>query len=105
MERRAFFIHIYPGKEAEYDKRHDEIWPEMERALATSGFTNYSLFRSGTMILGYVECVPKIAEAGAQMGKTEVSAKWNEYMKDVIDIEKTQAAPVLEEVWHLNESR
>jgi L-rhamnose mutarotase len=57
------------------------------------------------MILGYVECVPSIAEAGAQMGKTEVSAKWNEYMKDVIDIEKTQSAPVLEEVWHLNENR
>jgi L-rhamnose mutarotase len=105
MERRAFFIYIYPGKEAEYDTRHDEIWPEMERALTASGFTNYSLFRSGTTILGYVECVPTIAEANLAMGKTDVVKKWNVHMSDVIDMVKMQSAPVLEEVWHLNENR
>jgi L-rhamnose mutarotase len=105
MERRAFFIHIYPGKEAEYDKRHDEIWPDMERALTSSGFTNYSLFRSGTTILGYVECVPTIAQAGEKMGKTEVSLRWNEYMSDVIDPDATANSLQLREVWHLFEAR
>jgi hypothetical protein len=39
------------------------------------------------------------------MGKTDVVKKWNEHMSDVIDMVKMQSAPVLEEVWHLNENR
>jgi L-rhamnose mutarotase len=104
MERRAFLIHIYPGTEAEYDRRHDEIWPEMESALSNSGFTNYSLFRSGTTVIGYLECIPNVATAGEKMSETETSARWNDFMKDVIDPVATQSAPKLVEVWHLKEN-
>lgn len=104
MERRAFLIHIYPGTEAEYDRRHDEIWPEMESALSDSGFTNYSLFRSGTTVFGYLECIPSVATAGEKMSATQTSTRWNDFMKDVIDPVATQSAPKLVEVWHLKES-
>ena len=104
MERRVFMIEIFPGTEREYDKRHDEIWPEMESALVRSGFHNYSLFRSGTTIIGYVECHPTIAEAGLNMSKEEVSDKWGESMREIIDYEKTNSLPVFHQVWHLNEA-
>lgn len=104
MERRVFIIEIFPGTEAEYDTRHDEIWPEMENALIRSGFHNYSLFRSNTLVIGYVECHPTIAEAGAKMAKELVSEKWGESMRDIIDYERTNSQPTFREVWHLNES-
>ncbi|MGZ3951605.1 MAG: L-rhamnose mutarotase, partial [Flavisolibacter sp.] len=30
MARLAFKMKMFPGKEAEYKKRHDEIWPELK---------------------------------------------------------------------------
>ena len=32
-----------PGKEAEYKRRHDEIWPELAGLLRSAGVTNYSI--------------------------------------------------------------
>ena len=37
MERVAFLLGIKPGNEAEYKRRHDEIWPEMVEALTQAG--------------------------------------------------------------------
>jgi L-rhamnose mutarotase len=33
MPRVAFKMQLLPGKEEEYQKRHDEIWPELEAAF------------------------------------------------------------------------
>ena len=35
---------LLPGYEAEYKKRHDEIWPELARALKDAGVADYSIF-------------------------------------------------------------
>ncbi len=35
---------LKPGFEAEYQKRHDEIWPELSKALADAGVSDYSIF-------------------------------------------------------------
>ena len=102
MERRLFLIEIYPGTEAEYDKRHDEIWPDMVEALRKSGFSNYSLFRSQTTVIGYVECLPDIKTAGEKMSQEEVSTKWNESMKKIIDYDKTRSLPLFSQVWHMD---
>ena len=29
MVRKGFKMKLYPGMEAEYEKRHNELWPEM----------------------------------------------------------------------------
>jgi L-rhamnose mutarotase len=34
MNRCAFKMKLKPGFEAEYKKRHDEIWPELSRELS-----------------------------------------------------------------------
>jgi len=34
MEQRiAFRMKLFPGKEKEYKKRHDEIWPELKNSF------------------------------------------------------------------------
>ena len=37
-------MNLLPGHEAEYKKRHDEIWPELKEALAAAGVSDYSIF-------------------------------------------------------------
>ena len=44
MEKIAFIMNLLPGHEAEYKKRHDEIWPELKEALAAAGVSDYSIF-------------------------------------------------------------
>jgi L-rhamnose mutarotase len=44
MKRYAFAMQLKPGKEAEYKKRHDEIWPEMKAELAQAGISDYSIY-------------------------------------------------------------
>jgi L-rhamnose mutarotase len=40
-------------------KAHDEIWPDMARAIRRSGIHNYSLFfRPDGTLFGYLECRP-----------------------------------------------
>lgn len=44
MEKVAFVMTLLPGHEAEYKKRHDEIWPELVLALKGAGVSDYSIF-------------------------------------------------------------
>lgn len=104
MERYCFTFELKPGAEAEYKRRHDEIWPEMLAALKESGIHNYTLFRRGLLVIGYAECEPTAKEAFARMGATDVDARWSRWFEDVIArrVEADGAAMVAEEVWHLD---
>lgn len=43
MERYAFRMTLNPGMEAEYRRRHDEIWPELVVLLKQAGVSDYSI--------------------------------------------------------------
>ncbi len=44
MNRKAFIMKLKKGYEKEYQKRHDEIWPELKKLLADAGVYDYSIF-------------------------------------------------------------
>ena len=44
FEKHAFKMKLFPGMEAEYRKRHDEIWPELSQALRDAGIYDYAIF-------------------------------------------------------------
>ena len=44
MQRFAFAMKLRPGFEAEYKRRHDEIWPELARELRDAGVSDYSIY-------------------------------------------------------------
>ena len=44
MTRIAFKMKLFPNQEAEYKKRHDEIWPELIALLKDSGISEYAIF-------------------------------------------------------------
>ena len=44
MQRHAFKMKLKPGVAAEYQRRHDEIWPELAAELKAAGVSDYSIF-------------------------------------------------------------
>ena len=52
FNKQAFRMFLLPGCEAEYQRRHDEIWPELSALLRESGISDYSIYldrSSGTL--------------------------------------------------------
>ena len=43
-ERIAFRMNLNPGQAAEYEKRHDEIFPELAQALKEAGVSDYTIW-------------------------------------------------------------
>ena len=104
MERYSWVAKIKPGKKEEYIKRHNEIWPEMVKLLKDAGICNYSIWISGDNVFGYYECSKGVDFATKTQANSPIVDKWNEYMKDVMEMEMdpiTGAQPHLEEVFYL----
>ena len=104
MERYAWKAEIKEGKRAEYIKRHDEIWPEMKELLKSAGIFNYSIWNVDDDLFGYYECEKGIEFAARVQAESPIVERWNEYMKDVMEMEldpQTGAQPHLTEVFYL----
>jgi L-rhamnose mutarotase len=104
MERLCFTFELHEGAEAEYQRRHDEIWPELVEVIQASGLRNYTLFRRGTQVIAYVEAHPDVATAFALVGASEHNARWSAWFEDII-VNLTDARGQLlacKEVWHLD---
>lgn len=104
MERMAWKGRIKPGCEEEYIKRHDEIWPEMIQVLKQAGICNYTIFANGDELFGYYECEKGIAFAEQTQAGSPVVDRWNEYMKDILELEmdpETGAQPKLKQVFRM----
>jgi len=43
-ERIAFRMTLHPGQAEEYERRHDEIFPELVTALKAAGVSDYSIW-------------------------------------------------------------
>jgi L-rhamnose mutarotase len=104
MERLCFVVELYPGTEEEYERRHDEIWPELVEAIRASGFRNYTLFRRGTQVVGYVECHPDVATAFSTIQPNGINKRWAKWFEDVIVELADENGDLIkmDEVWHLD---
>ena len=57
MIRKSFKMKLYPGMEKEYEKRHNQLWPEMRDMIHEYGGSNYSIFldKDTDILYGYIE--------------------------------------------------
>lgn len=102
MEKYAWRGKIVPGMQEEYKKRHDNIWPEMKEVLADAGIVNYSIWMQGEELFVYYECEKGVEYAAKVQAESNVVKKWDEYMKDILIMEKdpvTGAQPLLTQVF------
>jgi L-rhamnose mutarotase len=106
MKRYASLFRIRPEMVGEYRKAHDEIWPDMARAIRESGIRNYSIFfRADGTLFSYFEC--EDAEAAFKyMRSQEVNGRWQRAMeKFFVKRDSTILGPEVEdiaEVFHID---
>lgn len=107
MQRICFQLQVKPARIAEYRERHAAVWPDMLRALASTGWHNYSIFlRPDGLLIGYFE-TPSLEAAQAGMAGTEVNARWQaemaEFFEDLGDRAPDTGFLVLDEIFNLEE--
>ncbi len=91
MERVLFYMRIFPGTEADYDRLHADVPQELQEAIRESGFRNMTGFRRGTDVWYHAEAYPDRATAFASYGAKPVVAAWDERFVSII-AEHTDAA-------------
>ncbi len=104
MEEIAFTMQLKPGVEAEYQRRHDEIWPKLLAALAEAGIRDYSIYldrSTGTLFAVQKRLADHTADA---LPKLPIMQQWWAYMADLMETNPDQS-PVstqLERVFHID---
>ena len=84
MQRHAFMMRLNPGMEAEYTRRHDEIWPELLDLLRETGISNYSIHldRETNTLFGYLE--RRDDHTMDDLPDHPVMKRWWAYMGDIM---------------------
>ncbi len=77
---------LKPGMEAEYEKRHNAIWPELAALIKSTGVSDYSIFwDKDTNILFATQKVS--GDASSQdLGGNPIVKKWWDYMADIMEV-------------------
>ena len=105
MEKYAWKAKIVDGALEEYIRRHDALWDEMKEVLSNAGIVNYTIWNVGNELFGYYECEKGIDYAAKTQAQSPIVDKWNEYMKDVMEMPLdpvTGAQPKLVNVFTLD---
>ena len=105
MIRKAFRMSVHPGQEAEYARRHNPIWTELDDVLRQHGVTSYSIFLDPDTndLFAYAEV--ESDERWAAIADTAVCRRWWRSMRDVMpsNPDDSPQARDLREVFHLGE--
>lgn len=85
MVRKMFKMKLYKGAEEEYEKRHNNLWPEMKRMIKEYGGNNYSIFldKETNYLYGYIELEDE--KLWGKSAETDICKKWWEYMADLME--------------------
>jgi L-rhamnose mutarotase len=104
MKRNAFKMKLKPGNVAEYKKRHDEIWPELSKALSDAGVSDYSIFLDEETLTLFA--VQKLSDnhTAANLPKLPIVRKWWNYMAPLMEVhpDNEPVSAPLKEVFHLS---
>jgi L-rhamnose mutarotase len=95
---------VHPGQEAEYERRHNPLWPELETVLLGHGVHNYSIFLhpETRQLFAYVEVEDEAK--WDSIARTPECRKWWAHMKELMpsNPDNSPVAQNLKEVFHLD---
>ena len=104
MIRKAFVMSVNAGSEAEYERRHRPIWPELEAVLKAHGVHNYSIFLHAEtrQLFAYAEIEDE--ERWNAIAQTDECRRWWAHMGDVMpsNPDNSPVAHDLREVFHID---
>jgi L-rhamnose mutarotase len=104
MKRVAFSMQLKKGFEAEYKRRHDEIWPEMLAELRAAGVSGYSIFLDPASLTLFGVQLRAEGSTADELRHKAVVQRWWAYMGDIMET-NPDSSPVsrpLTEVFHMD---
>ena len=103
MIRKAFRMYVNPDAHAEYERRHQPIWEELETTLKDHGVTSYSIFLEpeSNQLFAYAEIESE--ELWAAIADTDVCKRWWAHMTDLMPTnpDNSPVSNGLLEVFHI----
>lgn len=103
MLRKAFRMSVHPGKEAEYEQRHNPIWRELQETLLEHGVSSYSIFLDPVTndLFGYVETESE--ERWQAIATSEVCRRWWAFMREIMPAnpDDSPVSRELRQVFHI----
>ena len=107
MLRKAFRMSVSAGQEAEYERRHNPIWRDLEETLVRHGVRSYSIFLDPATrdLFGYAEIESE--ERWQAIAGTEVCRRWWRHMREIMpsNPDDSPVASDLREVFHIDATR
>ena len=97
-------MRIRPGCEAEYRKRHDEIWPELKAELRKAGVSDYSIYLDSKTNTLFAFQYLADDETSGKLAQKEIVKKWWHMMKDVMETnpDESPVSDTLAEMFHMD---
>lgn len=104
MSRVAFRMQLLRGHEAEYKRRHDALWPELEQLLKNTGIRDYSIFLDESTLSLFAQLTIDDPGKLDQLPSHPVMQRWWKYMSDIMET-NSDHSPVttsLKQVFYLS---
>ena len=104
MQRFAFAMKLLPGFEAEYKKRHDEIWPELARELRDAGVSDYSIYLDPESLTLFAVQKLSPGNTADTLPQRAIVKKWWACMADIMETNADNSPVIRElpELFHLD---
>lgn len=103
MKRLAFKMKLNPGQKEAYIKRHNELWPELEKLLKENGVSEYSIFLDEAT--NTLFAFQKVSGSGGSqdLSSNEIVKKWWNFMADIMEVnpDNSPMSIPLEEVFYM----
>jgi L-rhamnose mutarotase len=103
-EKVAFTMRLLPGTAAEYQRRHDAIWPELVELLRGAGISDYSIYLDEASNTLFAVLWRRRDHQMADLPRHPVMQKWWAYMADLMLVQPDNAPVIgtLRPVFHLD---
>lgn len=104
MKRVAFKMKLKPGFEAEYERRHAALWPELAQALREAGVSDYSIFLDPETLTLFAAQKQKDDSTAAALPDHPAVKRWWACMAPLMDVnaDNSPVSVPLREVFHLD---
>ena len=108
MQRFGRVLRLREGAEPEYDRMHEEVWPEVLAAISTSRIRDYTIFRYDRWLFAYFELPDDVSleRVGKEWSANPACRRWETLMQQLQEPlpesdENIWWVP-MKEVWHLS---
>ncbi len=95
---------LKPGCQAEYQRRHNAIWPELKVLLKESGVSDYTIFLDDETETLFAVQRQESGQSSQDLGSQAIVQKWWAYMSDIMEtnLDQSPLSVPLSCVFHLD---